>query len=99
MNEVVNKIKELENNNLQTKNDVLNYLKTNVDLKDKMGKGPVSSDFFLSSHNILKSEALSALVMLGFAKNLAEKSLDKVIRASTSELSVEQAIKQTLKNL
>jgi len=36
MNEVVNKIKDLENNNLQTKNDVLNYLKTNVDLKDKI---------------------------------------------------------------
>ena len=50
-------------------------------------------------HNTIREEALSALVMLGFAKNLAEKSLDKVIRASTSELSVEQAIKQTLKNL
>lgn len=36
MNEVVNKIKDLENANLQAKNDVLNYLKTNVNLKEKI---------------------------------------------------------------
>lgn len=36
MNEVVNKIKDLENANLQTKNDVLNYLKTNVNFKEKI---------------------------------------------------------------
>ncbi len=70
-----------------------------VDLKDKVGKEDTASTFSMMPHNTIREEALSALVMLGFAKNLAEKSLDKVIRAATSELSVEQAIKQTLKNL
>ena len=70
-----------------------------VDLKDKMGKGPVSSDFFLSSHNILKSEALSALVMLGFNKLSADKTLDKIIKTEGAGQSVEQLIKSALKSL
>ena len=70
-----------------------------VDLKDKMGKGPVSSDFFLSSHNILKSEALSALVVLGFNKLSADKTLDKIIKTEGAGQSVEQLIKSALKSL
>lgn len=70
-----------------------------VDLKDKMGKGPVLSDFFLSSHNILKSEALSALVMLGFNKLSADKTLDKIIKTEGAGQSVEQLIKSALKSL
>ena len=70
-----------------------------VDLKDKMGKGPVSSDFFLSSHNILKSEALSALVMLGFNKLSADKTLDKIIKTEGAGQSVEQLINSALTSL
>jgi Holliday junction DNA helicase RuvA len=70
-----------------------------VDLKDKMGKGGITSEFFASSNNILKEEALSALVMLGFNKSSADKALDKIIRTEGTGQTVEQLIKTALKNL
>jgi Holliday junction DNA helicase RuvA len=70
-----------------------------VDLKDKMGKGSVTSEFFGSSNNILKEEALSALVMLGFNKSAADKALEKIIRTEGTGQTVEQLIKTALKNL
>ncbi|MCC6837347.1 MAG: Holliday junction branch migration protein RuvA [Bacteroidia bacterium] len=70
-----------------------------VDLKGKMGKEELSSDFFVSSNNTLKEEALSALVALGFNKSAADKVLDKIVRTEGAGLSVEQLIKSALKNL
>ncbi len=70
-----------------------------VDLKDKMGKMDVSSEFFITSNNTLKEEALSALVMLGFNKLMADKALDKIIRVEGTGQTVEQLIKSALKNL
>jgi len=70
-----------------------------VDLKGKMGKEELSSEFFVSSNNTLKEEALSALVMLGFNKPAAEKVLDKIIRTEGTGQTVEQLIKTALKNL
>lgn len=70
-----------------------------VDLKDKMGKTDVSSGFLVASNNTLKEEALSALVMLGFNKLMADKTLDKIIRAEGTGQTVEQLIKSALKNL
>jgi len=70
-----------------------------IDLRDKVAK--VESNFdsiSLSSNNTIKDEALSALIMLGFAKNPAEKALAKI--ASLEEnLTVEELIKRALKNL
>ena len=70
-----------------------------VDLKDKMGKGAIASEFFASPNNILKEEALSALVMLGFNKSAADKALDKIIRTEGTGQTVEQLIKAALKSL
>ncbi|MBL7890017.1 MAG: Holliday junction branch migration protein RuvA [Bacteroidetes bacterium] len=70
-----------------------------VDLKGKMGKEELSSDFFVSTNNTLKEEALSALVALGFNKSAADKVLDKIVRTEGAGLSVEQLIKSALKNL
>lgn len=70
-----------------------------VDLKDKIGKTAVSGEIFISSNNILKEEALSALVMLGFNKAAADKVLDKVIKTEGTGQTVEQLIKSALKNL
>ena len=70
-----------------------------VDLKDKMGKGSITSEFFGSSNNILKEEALSALVMLGFNKSAVDKALEKIIRTEGTGQTVEQLIKTALKNL
>lgn len=70
-----------------------------VDLKDKMGKSDLSSEIFSSVNNTLKEEALSALVMLGFNKQAADKALDKIIRTEGTGQTVEQLIKSALKNL
>jgi Holliday junction DNA helicase RuvA len=70
-----------------------------VDLKGKMGKEELSTDFFAGSHSKLKEEALSALVMLGFNKLAAEKTLDKIIRTEGTGQTIEQLIKAALKNL
>ncbi len=70
-----------------------------IDLKNKI-KGDDSTDGFslVSTRNILVEEALSALVMLGFSKTEAEKSLQK-IRQQNPQYSVEELVKNTLKIL
>lgn len=70
-----------------------------VDLKGKMGKDELPSEFFSQPGNTSRGEALSALVMLGFAKNTAEKALEKALRTEGSGIGVEQMIKAALKNL
>ncbi len=67
-----------------------------VDLKDKIGKSDVSDNFLLTQNNTKREEALSALVMLGFAKNPAEKILDKLLKEN-SDFEVEELVKQALK--
>jgi Holliday junction DNA helicase RuvA len=69
-----------------------------VDLKDKIGKHTGTSEIFPFSDNTRREEALSALVMLGFAKSAVIKVLDKVVRED-KDLTVEEMIKRALKNL
>jgi len=69
-----------------------------VDLKEKLGKSAESAEIFLSSDNTNREEALSALVMLGFAKSAVSKILDKIVREEKN-LTVEAMIKKALKNL
>jgi Holliday junction DNA helicase RuvA len=69
-----------------------------VDLKDKVGKHAGSGEIFAFSDNTSREEALSALVMLGFAKNAVSKVLDIIVREQKN-LTVEDMIKRALKNL
>ena len=69
-----------------------------VDLKDKLGKHAGSGEIFTFSDNTKREEALSALVMLGFAKSTVLKVLDKIVREEKN-LTVEDIIKRALKNL
>jgi len=69
-----------------------------VDLKDKIGKQGAGGEIFDVTDNISREEALSALVMLGFAKNAVTKVLDKIVREEKN-LTVEDMIKRALKNL
>lgn len=69
-----------------------------IDLRDKIGKVEGSATISTSVNNTIKEEALSAMIMLGFGKNPAEKALNKVM-LSGEELTVEDLIKRTLKNL
>ncbi|MDQ3108938.1 MAG: Holliday junction branch migration protein RuvA [Bacteroidota bacterium] len=71
-----------------------------IDLKgkfttDNFGGAPL----VFTGDNKMREEALSALVMLGFAKNVAEKAVDKALKSEGNALSVEHLLKLALKNL
>lgn len=70
-----------------------------IDLKDKIGKLSISKDNLIPLNNTLKEEALSALIMLGFNKSAAEKTLDSILKKEKADLNVEQLIKIALKSL
>jgi Holliday junction DNA helicase RuvA len=72
-----------------------------VDLKDKIIKLNVISDMNLPQQQVsgeVRDEAVSALVMLGFAANVSQKAVDGILK-SQSDVSVEQLIKLALKNI
>jgi Holliday junction DNA helicase RuvA len=69
-----------------------------VDLRDKIGKQPGTGEIFALADNTKREEALSALVMLGFARGAVLKALDKIVREERN-LTVEDMIKKALKNL
>ncbi|PCH96645.1 MAG: Holliday junction branch migration protein RuvA [Bacteroidetes bacterium] len=73
-----------------------------IDLRDKLAKeGTLSSDSpdAFSLDNKTLEDALSALLMLGFAKHAAEKAIGQVVKTEGSEISVEDLLKATLKIL
>lgn len=72
-----------------------------VDLKGKLGKheGGISQ-ILTVSYNKNRDEALLALVALGFARNMAEKAIEKATKQQgISTEKVETLIKAALKNL
>src|SRR5665647_1830182 len=69
-----------------------------IDLKDKLGRPSGSDEIFAFADNTKREEALSALVMLGFAKSAVSKILDKIVKEEKN-LTVEDMIKRALKNL
>ena len=69
-----------------------------LELKDKVGKMSTEEISAPVGYNIVKEEALSALVALGFNKQASEKLLTKML-SSNSGLSVEALIKDALKQL
>ena len=69
-----------------------------IDLKDKLGKIPETSQILYSPDNTIRNESLSALVMLGFVKRDAEKAVSKILQEQP-EATVESVIKQALKRL
>ncbi len=88
----VNVLKDIKGIGLKTAQRII------VDLKDKLGKQTGTSEIFAFADNTRREEALSALVMLGFAKSAVSKILDKIIREEKN-LTVEELIKRALKNL
>ncbi len=70
-----------------------------LDLKDKFGKVSLKTAENILSHNTVKEEALTALVALGFQKNVAEKAINKAFQEVGGKARVEELIKLALKNL
>lgn len=69
-----------------------------VDLRDKIAKVGGQEEIFKGAHNTMRDEALSALLMLGFPRNVSEKALDKLL-AEKAGMSAEDLVKQALKQL
>ena len=88
----VNVLKSVKGIGLKTAQRII------VDLRDKVGKSSSASEIFSISDNTNREEALSALVMLGFARSAVIKVLDKITREETN-LTVEDMIRKALKNL
>ena len=79
-----------------------------VDLKDKIDKGTAWTQKIEISHNTIREQSLSGLVILGFPRKVAEKAIDDVIKElrqpadsenEAEALSVERLIKEALKRL
>lgn len=70
-----------------------------IELQDKLKKDGPGTLISMPANNTSKDEALSALVMLGFVKNTAEKAVDAAVRSSAETLTVEAIIKIALKTL
>lgn len=70
-----------------------------LELQDKLKKDGPDTLTMVPVSVTVKDEALSALVMLGFARSAAEKVLDQEINKTGGSLTVEQLIKSALKSL
>ncbi len=70
-----------------------------IELQDKLKKDGTGTLISMPVNNTSKDEALSALVMLGFVKSMAEKAVDAAVKSSAEPLSVETIIKIALKTL
>jgi len=69
-----------------------------IDLKDKFGKFQESAQSIFITDNTVRNEALSALVMLGFAKKDTENVVSKIMQGQP-EITVENVIKQALRQM
>lgn len=92
MTENVNAIKSVKGIGVKTAQRVI------IELKDKVGKEGVVLENMGVLSNTMKEEALSALVMLGFARVQVGKTLDKICTTGKVD-SVEELIKLALKQL
>ena len=76
-------------------------LRVIIDLKDKLKKeswDDTQPPISIGAHNTVRKEALSALLMLGLPKAAAEKSVDSVLKKSGNTITLEDLVKQALKN-
>ncbi|MFK5857099.1 MAG: Holliday junction branch migration protein RuvA [Bacteroidota bacterium] len=69
-----------------------------IDLKDKLIKSGIELEKISETHNTMREEALSGLLILGFNKPSAEKVIDKALK-DEKIVNVEGLIKEALKML
>lgn len=72
-----------------------------IELKDKLRKEYIEdkqAPFPGVAHNTMRNEALTALITLGITRSAAEKSVDTVLKRSGNTITLEDLVKQALKN-
>jgi Holliday junction DNA helicase RuvA len=68
-----------------------------LELKDKIKREGLETGTPMSGSNTVRNEALSALITLGINKNVADKSVDRILKTHVGEITVEDLIKLVLK--
>ncbi len=68
-----------------------------LELKDKVQKHTTATDAGFQPGNNIPQDALTALIALGISRQLAEQSIQKIIRAEPGNLHLEDLIKKALK--
>lgn len=69
-----------------------------IELRDKILKIYDLDETYANSNNTTREEALSALEVLGINKKSSERLVDNIIKEN-QDISVEEIIKETLKNI
>ncbi|MDE3252091.1 MAG: Holliday junction branch migration protein RuvA [Bacteroidota bacterium] len=70
-----------------------------VELRDKLGKQSMEQSMLLNGTPDPNSDALHALMALGIGRPVAEQAIKKTMLTITENASLEEIIKQALKNL
>lgn len=70
-----------------------------VELRDKLSKQTIESSFAVSGVQAVDSDAVNALIALGISRPMAEQAVKKTMASATDQSSLEDIIKQALKNL
>jgi len=91
LNENVGLLKNIKGIGIKTAQRVI------IDLKDKVGKVTAGDLLFRSDENMVRTEAVSALEMLGFNKKAVEKLVDQILKEQPA-IPVENLIKLALKS-
>lgn len=68
-----------------------------LELKDKIKREGLEAGTSISGSNTVRNEALSALITLGINKNVAEKSVNAIIKKYGDDITLEELIKLVLK--
>ena len=90
----VNTIQRIKGIGLKTAQRII------IELKDKLnkdGSGIESFNILSGANNTIRNEALTALITLGISKNIAEKSVDSILKTNPNAITLEELIKQALK--
>ncbi len=70
-----------------------------VELRDKLGKQAMDTPLTGFSIQQNDVDAVNALISLGIGRVMAEQAVKKVVQQQSNDLSIEDIIKQALKNL
>lgn len=70
-----------------------------VELRDKLGKLPLDSAVAVAGFQAIDADAVTALIALGIGRAMAEQAVKKTTAALGDNASLEEIIKQALKNL
>ncbi|GAB3233291.1 Holliday junction branch migration protein RuvA [Hymenobacter seoulensis] len=96
--EDVRSIQSIKGVGPKTAQRVILELKDKLRKEELMAKAGIDTVPLAKAHNTNRSEALAALVTLGFARAAAEKALDQIQHKHGNDLSIEELIKFALKS-